>query len=208
MKIGIFGGTFDPIHFGHLSAALELKEQLRLDRVHFVPCHYPPHRSHPVASGKQRIAMVTAALADEKSFVADNRELLKESASFSIETIDGFRQEYGNDTSLYFFMGMDSLLNFTSWHRWKEFLNVCHIVVAARPGATAPQEDTEIGRYCLTHQTTEEKTHGTIRIFSTTPLEISASKIRKKIIEGSTPRFLLPESSWSFIKEHKLYGYS
>ena len=211
-KIGIFGGTFDPIHRGHMGIAHELTEQLQLDRVHFVPCHYPPHRPAPAVTGQQRLAMIKSAIADQVNFVADDRELLSDSASYSIDTLNSFRQEYGNETALYFFMGMDSLLQFPSWHRWQDFLDFCHIVVAARPGLAPPEEDTIIGQYYVAHQADNAKvltkTHGYITIMPTTPLDIAANEIRADVKAGAKSNNALPETVWSYIKDNRLYDYT
>lgn len=212
-KIGIFGGTFDPIHIGHIRVAIELKHLLRLDRVHFVPCHYPTHRPHPSVTTEQRMAMVESAIEHETKFVADDRELLNESASYSIETVTSFRQEFGSDTALYFFMGLDSLLQFPSWHRWQDFLALCHIVVAARPGWAVPEKNSVMGQYYQAHKTDNltaltTTIQGKIAIMPTTPLDIAASDIRRDIQAGLKPEKILSDSVWSYIKSNRLYGYT
>jgi len=222
-KIGIFGGTFDPIHNGHLGIARDLTDHLQLDRVHLVPCHNPPHRPSPKVTSQQRFAMVEGAIANTSGFVADRRELINSSSSYSIDTIESFRREYGNDTALYFFMGMDSLISFSSWYRWQDFLDLCHIVIAARPGSSPPPKDSVIGKYYQLHQTDNtavlstssltsslltSKTHGYMAILPTTPLNITASDIRSQIAAGIKPRNKITEPVWSYIKEYGLYNYT
>ena len=139
--IGIFGGTFDPIHYGHLRTALELKALLDLDKVHFVPCANPPHRTAPMSDGALRLRMVEAAIRDEPKFVADDRELKRAGVSYTIDTLASFRAELPG-RSLCLLLGMDAFLGLPQWHRWRELTTLAHIVVAHRPGWEAPTTGT------------------------------------------------------------------
>src|SRR5438552_2155932 len=130
--IGILGGTFDPIHLGHLRMAIELYEALDLARVHILPCYHPVHRKFPVASPEHRFEMVKTAVADEPSLFADDREIRRQGPSYFIDTLLEMRQEMPK-TPLCLLLGIDAFLGFTSWHRWQEILDEAHLIVAYRP---------------------------------------------------------------------------
>ena len=140
--IGIFGGTFDPIHYGHLRTALELKATLDLAVVHFVPCANPPHRAR--ADDRRGVAAEDGARCDSRAsrgFVADDRELVREGPSYTIDTLASFRAEF-SARSLCLMLGMDAFLGLPQWHRWRELTTLAHIVVAHRPGWQAPTSGT------------------------------------------------------------------
>ena len=151
--IGIFGGTFDPIHYGHLRTALELQEMLDLASVHFVPAATPPHRETPMTDGKVRMRLVKAAIRGEKGFVADDRELRRAGPSYTIDTLASFRAEFPR-RSLCLLLGMDAFLGLPAWHRWRELLDLAHVVVAHRPGWRAPRTGT-LGRLLRERGTSE-----------------------------------------------------
>src|SRR5690606_32888062 len=130
---GIFGGTFDPIHYGHLRTALELKHVLDLAVVHFVPCANPPHRATPMTDGALRMRLVQAAIADEPGFVADDRELERAGLSYTVDTLFSLRAEF-KARPICLLLGMDAFVSLPQWHRWNELLDLAHIVVAHRPG--------------------------------------------------------------------------
>jgi nicotinate-nucleotide adenylyltransferase len=136
--IGIFGGTFDPIHYGHLRTALELKVLLDLERVHIVPCADPPHRTAPMSDGALRLRMVQAAIRDEPGFVADDRELTRAGVSYTIDTLASFRAELPG-RSLCLLLGMDAFLGLPHWRRWRDLTTLAHIVVAHRPAGLRPR---------------------------------------------------------------------
>jgi nicotinate-nucleotide adenylyltransferase len=136
--IGIFGGTFDPIHYGHLRTALELKRALDLARLHFVPAASPPHRTAPSTDAALRLRMVQAAIAGEPGFFADDRELKRPGLSYTFDTLTSFRAEFP-DRPLCLLLGMDEFLNLPYWHKWRELLDLAHVVVAQRPGWEAPR---------------------------------------------------------------------
>ena len=137
--IGLFGGTFDPIHFGHLRPAFELCQALKLAEVRFMPAGSPPHRSPTLANAELRLAMVKAAVAGEKSFVVDDREVRRSGASYSVDTLTELRAEFP-DRSLCLMLGMDAFLGLPNWHRWREILDLAHVVVWHRPGWKAPEK--------------------------------------------------------------------
>lgn len=194
---GIFGGTFDPIHHGHLRTAFEILERLSLDEMRFVPCGHPPHRGGTVASERHRLRMVAAAVADNPRFVVDERELRRKGPSYSVDTLLSMRDEYLDD-SLALVVGMDAFLALPSWHRWDELLELGHLVVAHRPGWELPV-DGQLGDLLARHRaaTAEDITTlraGCIFVHPVTQLEISATGIRSMVAEGRDPVYLVPDA--------------
>jgi len=131
--MGIFGGTFDPIHYGHLRSAFEMLQALRFDEVRFIPCGDPPHRGVTFADAELRFRMVDVAIAGQDGFVSDDRELRRDGLSYSIDTLISLREEFP-ERSLGLIVGMDAFLGLPQWYRWDEILDFAHIVVAHRPG--------------------------------------------------------------------------
>lgn len=207
--IGVFGGTFDPIHYGHLRSAFELKQAMRFDEVRFLPCGDPPHRGETIASAELRHRMVRVAIEDQSGFVADDRELKRAGPSYTFDTLTSLRAEFP-DRSLGLIIGMDAFLDLPSWHRWTEILDFAHIVVAHRPGWRAP----DIGvlgellneRGTLRVDDLHESDHGRIHIHAVTQLEISSTEIRELVAAGRDPRFLLPDAVREVIASSGCYG--
>lgn len=206
--LGIFGGTFDPVHNGHLRMALELKQHLGLDEMRLMPCHQPPHREAPGVTSEHRAAMAELAVADCADLTVDNRELLRDQTSYTVETLCELRDEIGSEMSLCLAMGMDSLVNLHSWRRWRELLDLCHIVVAARPGWSCP-ESGEVAELLESHgapaSVLSECPNGHIVVETLRLLPISATEVRAQIAAGESPQFLIPESVWRYIAKHGLY---
>jgi nicotinate-nucleotide adenylyltransferase len=209
--IGIFGGTFDPIHYGHLRTALELKTLLELERVHIVPCADPPHRTPPMSDGALRLRMVQAAIRDEPGFVADDRELKRAGVSYTIDTLASFRAELPG-RSLCLLLGMDAFLGLPQWRRWRDLTTLAHIVVAHRPGWAAPTTGTlgELLRELRAPSVTElaEKAAGFIHVQPVTQLEISSTDLRDSLRAGRDPKFLVPDSVREIIIETECYAES
>jgi len=206
--IGVFGGTFDPIHYGHLRTAFELWQELRLTEVRFLPTGSPPHRDPPYASPELRLAMVKAAVADQPSFIVDDREVRRSGLSYSVDTLTELRQELP-DRSLCLILGMDAFLGLPNWHRWRELLNLTHIVVAHRPGWKAPTMG-PLGEVMVDHGTgsireLHEKPAGCIYVHAVTQLEISSTELRALIEAGRDPRYLVPETVREIIRETRSY---
>jgi len=194
--IGLLGGTFDPIHVGHLRVALELLEELALDRVAFVPCREPPHRDAPRRSGEFRLDLVRAAIAAEPRFYVDARELEREGPSYTIDTLADIRREEPV-RSLCLLLGMDAFLGLPSWHRWTELLDHAHIVVAHRPGWIPPR-DGALGELLARRRTAASddlraRTHGCVLVAPVTQLEISSTELRRALAAGRDPRYLVPD---------------
>ena len=206
--IGIFGGTFDPIHYGHLRSAFEMLQALSFAEVRFVPCSDPPHRGVTYASAMQRMRLVELAIAGQDGFLADDRELRRDGPSYTIDTLQTLREEYA-DRSLGLVIGMDAFLGLTDWYRWDDILDFAHIVVAHRPGWKAPDIGV-LGELVTEHGThraldLHDKTHGCIYIHAVTQLEIASTEIRELIAAGRDPRFLMPDAVRDEIENTGLY---
>jgi len=207
--IGLFGGTFDPIHYGHLRTAFELWQELRLTEVRFLPTGNPPHREQPLASAELRLQMVQAAVAGQSAFVVDDREVRRTGVSYSVETLAELRTEYPN-RSLCLLLGMDAFLGLPDWHRWRELLGLAHIVVAHRPGWKAPTMG-PLGEVMVDHGTgaireLHEKPAGCVYVHAVTQLEISSTELRQLIVAGRDPRFLVPEEVRKIILDTRCYA--
>ncbi len=207
--IGIFGGTFDPIHYGHLRTALELLEGLPLAEVRFVPCAQQPLRGAPAAAAETRLNMVRAAVAGEPRFSVDTRELERSGPSYSVDTLTALRAE-NPQRSLCLVVGMDSFLSLPEWDRWEELMGLAHIVVAHRPGWQAPEQGI-LGNLVRERGTNlPEDVHssgfGRVLITPVTQLEVSASDLRRSIGAGLDPKYLIPDSVREIIIETECYA--
>ena len=206
--IGIFGGTFDPIHFGHLRTAFELLQALRLNEIRFMPAGSPPHREVKVASPAERYAMVKAAIAGQPGFVVDDREIRREGLSYSVDTMRTLRADFP-DHSLSLIVGMDAFLGLPKWHQWRELLELAHLVVAHRPGWRAPSMG-PLGELLVDRGTghigdLHERRAGCIYIHAVTQLEISSTEVRKLIAAGRDPRYLMPDGVREIIEQTGCY---
>jgi len=206
--MGIFGGTFDPIHYGHLRSAFEMLQALRFDEVRFIPCGDPPHRGVTFADAELRFRMVDVAIAGQDGFVSDDRELRRDGLSYSIDTLISLREEFP-ERSLGLIVGMDAFLGLPQWYRWDEILDFAHIVVAHRPGWKAPDLG-PLGDLITEHGThrvddLHETTHGRIHIHAVTQLEIASTEIRDLVAAGRDPRFLMPDAVRDVIEETGIY---
>lgn len=205
---GIFGGTFDPIHFGHLRTAFELLQALRLNEVRFMPAGNPPHREATVASAEVRLAMVKAAVQDQPGFVVDDREIQRAGLSYSVDTMRTLRADFP-DHSLCLVVGMDAFLGLPKWHQWRELLELAHLVVAHRPGWRAPSMG-PLGELLVDRGTgsisdLHESRAGRIYVHAVTQLEISSTEVRKLIAAGRDPRYLMPDAVRAIIEHTGCY---
>ncbi len=208
--VGIFGGTFDPIHFGHLRPALELHESLGLAETRFLPAGIPPHRDPPVASAEQRLAMVRLAVAGVPGFTVDERELRRPGPSRMVDTLVSLRDELG-DRPLCLLLGADAFLGLPEWHRWEELIGLAHIVVAHRPGwslESAPQnEAVALWRACGSERVEQltAASAGSVLLQPVTQLAIAATALRRLAADGRSLRFMVPEPVRDYIEQEKLY---
>ncbi|WP_426702476.1 nicotinate-nucleotide adenylyltransferase [Rhodanobacter sp. Col0626] len=192
--LAIFGGTFDPVHLGHLSVAWEAAELLDAE-VRLLPASIPPHRDAPVASASQRVAILRAALQGQSRLTLDTRELDREGPSYTIDTLFELRAEQG-ERPLVLLVGADAFAGLASWHRWRELFDVAHIGVLSRPGVAADLPD-ELEREVAGRRIADTSVlcalpAGKLIELAVTPLEISATRIRELLADGRDPRYLLP----------------
>jgi len=210
--IGILGGTFDPIHFGHLRLAEELAQQLELTEVRFIPSGRPWHRDTPGAMSQQRLEMVRLAIAGNPRFRLDGSEVSSAAPGYTVETLARLRQELGADRPLCLLVGADAFLGLTSWHRWQELFELAHIAVAQRPGFPLWVENMEgalraavEARMTSNPRNLQATLCGKVLACPITPLDISATLIRAAIKAGQSPRYLLPDVVVDYIQTHHLY---
>jgi nicotinate-nucleotide adenylyltransferase len=205
--IGILGGTFDPIHYGHLRTALDVQEALGLERIHFVPLKHAVHRDQPGVPAELRASMVQAAIARYPGFVMDDRELHSDRPSYSLYTLQSFRRQMPH-TSLCFLLGMDAFRDFLNWHEPMEILELAHLVVMRRPAEelqNAPLQRLVAERSIEDVTQFDQSQGGSILFQSVTQLAISATDIRQRVQQGRSLRYLLPDAVITIIDQLKLY---
>jgi nicotinate-nucleotide adenylyltransferase len=207
--IGVFGGTFDPIHFGHLRPALEVLQSLPLREIRFIPLRAAPHRAQPVAAAVQRLAMVRLAVAGQRGFVVDERELARAGRSYTYDTLVSLRAELGPDLPICLLIGLDAFAELPTWYRWEEVASMAHFVVMRRPGAGepgAPVLRSWMEPRLVAHSRDLARfPGGLVYLQDVTQLDICATAIRSQIAQGLSPRFLLPESVLALIEREGLY---
>jgi nicotinate-nucleotide adenylyltransferase len=209
--IGLLGGTFNPIHFGHLRMAQELAESLSLNEVRFIPSANPPHKQPPQVSAENRAAMVELAIAHNPLFKFDGRELQRNGASYTVDTLEDLRKELGNDASLVLIMGSDAFTKFNTWHRWQEIIGLCHIALVQRPVSTIKEALTnDLETFLHKHYTEHvnelhEASAGLVTMQAITHLEISSTAIRKTLQNKHSVRYLMADSVVEYIHVHQLY---
>ena len=194
--IGILGGTFDPVHYGHLRPALDIMQQVGLSEVRFIPNRTPPHRNAPTLTDQQRAELVKLAIADTPNFVLDERELQREGPSYMVDTLQSLKNDFPDDR-LCLIMGMDAFNGLPQWHRWQSILKLCHIIVSARPGAELADFASQmpVSSYLNDEpQSLIQRPAGQILLQSVTQLDISASQIRSLLSSGQSTQYLLPET--------------
>lgn len=204
--IGILGGTFDPVHFGHLRTGLDVVEQLGLDQLRLIPCAIPPHRIEPVASAKQRRMMLELAIKNHPKLIVDDRELSREGPSYTVDTLLSLREDFP-DTPLYLLMGTDAFCSLTSWSRWQQIIELAHIVVMQRADEVLLMND-ELQTFYDNHQAQKHDSQliaGKIWPVPVTQMSISATAIREALEQGRDVRYLLPDAVISLIEQLGLY---
>lgn len=206
--IGFLGGTFDPIHFGHLRPALEIQQALNLQSLYLLPNYIAPHKEKTLATTEQRVEMVKLAIQDTPEIQINTQELLRSSPSYTIDTLKLLRQQHP-DTPICFIMGMDSLINFDSWYQYQDILNYCHLVVSHRPGWD-PTFNEVVTDLLTQHQIQDpglihRSLAGCIYFQSTSQLAISSSQIRQLLATKQSINFLTPQSVCTYIKEQHCY---
>lgn len=207
-RIGLLGGTFDPIHIGHLRAALEVAEQFALDELRLIPSARPPHRGTPQVSAQARLDMARLAVEGVAPLTVDDRELWRDKPSWTIDTLESLRAELGGEVQLLLLVGWDAFCGLPTWHRWHELLDHCHLVVLQRPDADS--EAPETLRDLLAARSVGDPLSlkgpaGQIASVWQMPLAISATGIRERLAVGRSIRFLVPDAVLAYINAHGLY---
>ena len=210
--IGVFGGTFDPVHSAHLRLAEEAREHLQLDRVLWIPAGQPPHRAAPRVTSRHRLDMVRLATAGNPAFAVDAAEVETEQPSYTVLTLERLRRERGPDCSLVLLVGADAFAGLATWHRWRELFDLAHVAVSHRPGFPVGPESLPAelagefaGRRLADAAGLRGAPAGAIVTFAMTQLAISATQIRQLLANGRSARYLLPEPVLDYIEFHHLY---
>lgn len=204
--IGILGGTFDPVHFGHLRTGLDVVDALNLQQLRLIPCAIPPHRTEPVASAAVRRLMLELAIKNHPKLVVDDRELSREGPSYTVDTLLSLRNDFP-DNPLYVLMGTDAFASISSWSRWSQIIELAHIVVMQR--AEEPLAlSAEMSAWYQQHQAQdgdEALLAGKVWSVPVTQIGISATQIRQALQQQRDVRYLLPDAVISLIEQMGLY---
>lgn len=212
--IGILGGTFDPIHYGHLRLAQEAAGQLRLAGVRFIPAGIPPHRPAPAVSANDRLEMLKLAIAGNPLFSIDERELRQQGTQYTVDTLESLRAELGAALPLVLLLGADAFLDLATWSRWHRLFDLAHIAVAYRPGFPVEQWQARMpqplaAEYSARLMREPHAIHfapaGGIAVLPIAALDISATLIRESTRRGVNVRYLLPDSVYQYIQRHSFY---
>ena len=225
--IGILGGSFDPIHFGHIKSALALLEHFEFEQIRFVPCQLSPLKERVFANAHHRWQMLNLVCSSQPKLMADDRELKRQGRSYTIDSLIELREEIGNNQSIVLILGMDAYLEFCKWHRYEEILSYCHLLLMQRPGYNLSesepilvsyselenQQNLEIEcekEYFWLHKTEDDEQlgavpHGKIYMSDLEKIDISSTLIRETIAQGQQPKYMLPGNVWNYVQRNKLY---
>ena len=204
------GGTFDPIHYGHLRLAEDMADALNLDRVVFIPAGQPPHREAPRAAAPHRLEMVRRAIAGNPRFELDAREIERATPSYTVDTLAALRADFGSARPLWLLLGADAFLGLPTWHDWRQLFALANLAVAARPGTSLLDADAmpAMLKEEVAQRQQAAGPAGGVRIRQTPPLDISATAIRDTLARRGSARYLLPDAVLDYIHEHQLYTHT
>ena len=211
--IAIFGGTFDPVHFGHLRSAVEVREALGVDSVKLVPSFVPPHRGAPVSTPRQRLDMLRLSVQNVPGLEVDTRELDREGASYAVDTLRSIREEQGEDIPLTMIIGSDAFCSLHEWHDWRHLLDYAHIAVIERPRYADSEIAAELRTFTVNKFVNDPlclrtRPSGFLCRLRLTPIDISATMVRDIFSYNRSPAFLMPDEVIFYIRKHGLYGAS
>ncbi|HQW19503.1 MAG TPA: nicotinate-nucleotide adenylyltransferase [Rhodocyclaceae bacterium] len=211
--LGILGGTFDPVHFGHLRLAEEARTALSLSEVRWIPAGRPAHRAAPCCTAQHRLEMVRMAIAGNPAFTLDASEVHSAEPSYSVPTLERLRQQIGAQRPLVLVLGADAFLGLSSWHRWRDIFALAHLAVATRPGCYIGNDRMDAvlssefsRRLCHDAAALGASNAGSIFSFTITALDISATMLRTAFVAGESVRYLLPDPVLDYISSHQLYS--
>ena len=207
--IGILGGTFDPVHYGHLRTALDVQQRLSLDEVRFIPCGEPPHRNKPIAEPLQRLAMVRAAIAGQKKFTVDDREIRRDGPSYMVDTLTSLKRDFETE-SFCLILGTDAFNGLEQWHKWQNIFDLANIVVMQRPAIKGQVElnkrlMAQLKERFVDADDLKTKQNGGVCFVPVTQLDISATKIRQQWQQNKDIQFFLPDSVLTLIQQQNIY---
>lgn len=213
MRLGVLGGTFNPVHFGHLRTAEEVAESLQLSTVVFIPAAQPPHKGKEgLLSFEHRWRMLELAVLGNPRFVLSDLEYQRPGKSYSVETLSQLASGYGGAEAIYFLVGLDAFLELPTWKRYLELFSLCHFVVVARPGYHWQEAHSMLTSHVsadftfdATEQVFAHPRHLTVYYREVTLMDISSSKIRERLAAVRSVRYLLPEKVESYIQRQGLY---
>ncbi|MBX2809867.1 MAG: nicotinate-nucleotide adenylyltransferase [Cellvibrionaceae bacterium] len=205
--VGVFGGTFDPVHQGHVQMACEVQQHLALEKICLLPSHQPPHRTQPQLPAQQRLQLLKLATASHACLSVDDREIKRTGPSYTVDTLKSFRRELGKQASITWIMGVDAFNTLTQWHQWQQLPKLAHIAVIERPGYQLPTSGILADWLSLSSpQHIHRQAAGQVVSIALTPLSISATAIRRQLSAGVMPSALTKPVA-SYIAQHHLYGF-
>ncbi|MDP6024756.1 MAG: nicotinate-nucleotide adenylyltransferase [Pseudomonadales bacterium] len=208
--IALYGGTFDPVHFGHLRSALEVHQILGVSETRLVPANIPPHRDSLSTTAEQRLAMLYLAVEDSEFLKVDDREIRRQGKSFTVDTLKSVRQEMTQDAPLSFIIGADACVLLHEWHAWESMTEYAHLVILERPGYLAHEPAGDVadwlkGKLVDDPQCLSQQSAGLVCRMRLTQLDVSATKIRDLVQRGDSIEYLLPRDVNRYIDKHQLY---
>ena len=208
LPLGFLGGAFDPVHIGHLRGAMAARDTLNLERVDLIPAAQSPLKNQATVDADHRLAMLELAVADLHGIAADCRELDRPGPSYTVDTLEGLRHEYGAERTLVWIIGADILATLPQWSRWRQLLDFAHLAVMGR--SDAEPHPPEVSAWLEEHQVNKagllSRPGGGVFILAQPLLDISSSDIRAMLAAGLDPRFLLPDAVMEYISDHALFS--
>ncbi|MCH9698601.1 MAG: nicotinate-nucleotide adenylyltransferase [Gammaproteobacteria bacterium] len=206
--IAILGGSFDPVHIGHLRVAIEVRDHFQLEQVRLIPCGNPPHRESMIATSEQRLRMLELAVGEEQGLLVDDRELRQGRISYTVDTLIDLRREF-SDQAIALIIGADAYQHLNSWYHWQQLFELAHVIVVCRPGyrITANSNVTEFVSTRITQQAAQlqQSLAGMVYFMEIPALDISSSRIRQLIADRKSYRYLVTQAVHDWIQLHQIY---
>jgi nicotinate-nucleotide adenylyltransferase len=200
------GGTYDPVHVGHLRIAIDLADVLQSEKVNLMPCYQPVHRDLPGCSAQDRLNMLRLAVTDCSALAVDDREIMRAGPSYTVDTLAEIRSAIGSDAPLSLVVGQDAFNGFLQWKSWRRITELAHLVVVSRPGFNNCQIPSELAPGLVDTTALLRCTPaGFILRLSLAMLDVSSTEIRQRLMDGKSVKYLLPDPVIAYIREHRLY---